>query len=100
MAYIDYDIVHSEVTSFFSNVAPSSPRDVRVRQIRPLLVEVSWRAPAISNGVITHYTVYAIPKLSYEATRSKRQTTSPPQTIKKVKRQTFLMLSDLKFTNF
>ena len=67
-----------------TNAAPTVPRDVRVRQIRPLLVEVSWRAPATSNGVITHYTVYAIPQLSYEATRGKRQTTSPPQTIKKV----------------
>ena len=51
----------------------------------PFLAEVSWRAPALPNGVITHYTVYAVPQISHEETRSKRQTPSTsPRTIKKV----------------
>ena len=64
--------------------APSAPRDVKVRLIAPFLVEVSWRAPALPNGVITHYTVYAIPQIFHEETRSKRQTPTLPKTIKKV----------------
>ena len=47
-------------------------------------MEVSWRAPAIPNGVITHYTVYAVPQISHEETRNKRNTATTPKTIKKV----------------
>ena len=65
-------------------LAPSAPRDVRARLITPSLAEVSWRAPALPNGVITHYTVYAVPQLSHEETRSKRQAATLPRTIKKV----------------
>ena len=43
--------------------APSPPRDVTVRQVGPLMVEVQWRPPAMSYGNVTHYTVYAIPVL-------------------------------------
>ena len=68
--------------SFFS--APSVPRDVKARLITPFLAEVSWRAPTLPNGVITHYTVYAIPRVSHEETRSKRQAPTLPRTIKKV----------------
>ena len=73
-----------------SSTAPSAPRDIRLRQVRPLMVEVSWRPPALSNGIITHYTVYAEPRLnsySYEATRSREQTNTSEslQTIKTVR---------------
>ena len=66
------------------SLAPSAPRDVSARLITPFLVEVSWRAPAIPNGVITHYTVYAVPQISHEETRNKRNTATTPRTIKKV----------------
>ena len=65
-------------------LAPSAPRDVRARLITPSLAEVSWRTPAVPNGVITFYTVYAVPQLSHEETRSKRQAATLPRTIKKV----------------
>ena len=77
--------IHEFYTVFlYLHVAPSAPRDIRVRQVRPLMVEVSWRPPAMSNGIITHYTIYAKPRLSHGATRSKRQTNTSPQTITKV----------------
>ena len=52
--------------------------------ITPTLAEVSWRTPAVPNGVIAHYTVYAVPQLSHEETRSKRQAATLPRAIKKV----------------
>lgn len=42
-------------------LAPTSPRDVTARLVAPLKVEVRWRAPAVTNGDISHYYVYAIP---------------------------------------
>ena len=45
----------------FAHVAPTSPRDVTARLVAPLEVEVRWRSPAVTNGDISHYTVYAIP---------------------------------------
>ena len=78
---LDYNII---LVSAILLLAPSAPRDVRARLITPSLAEVSWRTPAVPNGVITHYTVYALPQLSHEETRSKRQTATLPRTIKKV----------------
>ena len=71
--------------------APSQPREISVRLITPTIVQVSWRVPAVSNGVITHYTVYAIP-LGSTASRGKRQAgaDTTPQTIKMVLRNTSL----------
>ena len=54
-------------------LAPSPPRDVTVRLVAPTLAEVRWRTPAVSNGNITHYTVYAIPLRSIELA-AERQT--------------------------
>ena len=80
--YTDYLSVMFSICS-----APSVPRDVTVKLVRPLVAEVSWRAPSVSNGVITHYTIYAIPQVSFEiGFRTKRQTTSLPQTVKKVRK--------------
>ena len=65
---------------------PSAPRDVTVRLITPQLVEVRWRAPAVSNGQIIRYTVYAIPIAVSGPAISKRQAASnlPSGTIKHV----------------
>ena len=43
----------------FQSVAPSPPRSVRARLVsaRQSLVEVSWREPAATNGIISQYTV-------------------------------------------
>lgn len=74
--------------ALFIRVAPSSPRDVSVRVIRPLLVEVSWKVPAVTNGIIVHYIVYAIPLVFTEpAPARKRRQAEPstlPQTLKMV----------------
>lgn len=72
------------LTIIINTLAPTAPRDVKVRLVAPFLAEVRWRVPALSNGVITHYTVYAIPQISHEETRNKRQTPTLPKTIKKV----------------
>ena len=38
---------------------PSTPpENVTVVAVSPFAVEVEWEAPAIPNGVITHYSVY------------------------------------------
>ena len=65
---------------------PSAPRGVTVRLITPRLVEVRWRAPAVSNGQIIRYTVYAIPIAVSGRAISKRQAASnlPSGTIKHV----------------
>ena len=57
-----------------------------MRIIRPLLVEVRWRVPAVTNGNIVRYTVYAIPLVFTEPTRGKRQTepATLPKTVKMV----------------
>ena len=44
-----------------AHAAPTSPRDVSARLVAPLEVEVRWRSPAVTNGDISHYYVYAIP---------------------------------------
>ena len=59
--------------------APSAPRDVTVTLIAPQVVEVRWMVPASPNGVITHYTVYAIPSLPAD-----HPVDGMPQTIKTV----------------
>ncbi len=41
---------------FFS--APSPPRDITVKIVSINILEVSWRPPAVSNGLIIRYTVY------------------------------------------
>lgn len=65
---------------------PSAPRNVTVRIIRPLLVEIRWRAPAVSNGQIIRYTVYAIPIAVFGPAIRKRQAAPnlPSGTIKQV----------------
>ena len=60
----------------FPTPAPSAPRDVSARLVSGLDVEVTWRAPAIPNGQIIHYTVYGIPIVSFGPSveqRRKRQ---------------------------
>ena len=67
-------------------VAPLAPRDVTVRVILPLLVEVNWKVPAVTNGNIARYTVYAIPLVSTEPIRGKRQASATlPKTVKMVR---------------
>lgn len=69
----------------FLCIAPSEPRDVRVRLVTPLIVEVSWREPAVPNGHILHFTVYAIPIVAFEPERRRRQAAIDlPGTFKKV----------------
>lgn len=82
---IDFATYRTHIYSFC--IAPSPPRDVSVRIIRPLLVEVRWKVPAVTKGSIVHYTVYAIPLVSTEPTRGKRQTDSAtlPKTLKMVR---------------
>ena len=65
---------------------PSAPRDVTVRLITPLLVEIRWRRPAVSNGQIIRYTVYAIPITVSGPAISKRQAAPnlPSRTITQV----------------
>ena len=64
---------------------PSPPRNVTAKLIAPGTVEVRWRVPALSNGVIIRFTVYAIPVRANGATRGKRQIDDTPQTIQTVK---------------
>lgn len=68
------------------HTAPSPPRDVSVRMVTPTIAEVSWREPAVPNGVVTQYTVYAIPLGSVTTFRGKRQAdaTASSETIKMV----------------
>ena len=44
---------------YYASIAPSPPRSVRARlvSVRQSLVEVSWREPAATNGIISQYTV-------------------------------------------
>ena len=72
-----------------SSIAPSPPRDVVARLVSPLTVEVTWRSPAVPNGVISHYIVYAIPLRSASVVTGERRqqsesNTTPPQTIQMV----------------
>ena len=55
------------------SIAPTSPRDVTARLVAPLKVEVRWRSPAVTNGDISHYYIYAIP-LRSALSNSTRQT--------------------------
>ena len=64
--------------------APSPPRNVTAKLIAPGTVEVRWSVPAISNGVIIRFTVYAIPMRANGPIRGKRQTDDTPHTIQKV----------------
>ena len=66
------------------NSAPSAPRDITVRLVTPRVAEVRWRAPAVTNGHIIKYIVYAIPLGG--ATRQRRQdvAATTPQTIRVV----------------
>ena len=54
-----YGFCHPMRSNFLS--APSAPRDVSARLVAPLEVEVRWRSPAVTNGDISHYTVFATP---------------------------------------
>lgn len=49
----------NESNVFILSVAPSPPRSVRARLVsaQQSLVEVSWREPVASNGIITQYTL-------------------------------------------
>ena len=44
---------------FYASIAPSPPRSVSARLVSALqsMVEVSWREPAATNGIISQYTV-------------------------------------------
>lgn len=64
-------------------IAPSPPQNVTANLVAPGIVEVRWTAPMMSNGVITHFTVYAIPVRTDGPTRGKRQAATP-QIIQKV----------------
>ena len=69
---------------FLIFTAPSPPRNVSAKLIAPGTVEVRWSVPAVSNGVIIRFTVYAIPvRANGPILRGKRQATTP-QTIQKV----------------
>ena len=48
------------------------------------MVEVRWNVPAMSNGVIIHFTVHAVPVGVNLPVRGKRQI-DKPQMIKRVK---------------
>ena len=69
--------------------------------IRPLLVEVRWKVPAVTNGNIARYTVYAIPLVLTEPTRGKRQAepATLPKTIKMVRLE-FLKISTILGNQF
>ena len=73
--------IHNIVIEF---TAPSAPCDVTVRLVTPRVAEVSWRMPAVTNGVINRYIVYAIPLGG--ATRQRRQALAitTPHTIQTV----------------
>ena len=60
------------------STAPSAPRNVTVRIVTPVIVEVKWKAPAAPLGVIVLYTVYVTPLNTGidQPTRKKRQTSS------------------------
>ena len=80
--YNNYIIDSSSLYHIFT--APSPPRNVSAKLITPDTVEVRWNIPAVLNGVIIRFTVYAIPVRANGPTlRGKRQATSP-QTIQKV----------------
>ena len=46
--------------NYMFHAAPSPPQSVSAVLIKPLLVEVRWRRPALPNGNISHYIVYTI----------------------------------------
>ena len=50
---------NSEPVFHFLYIAPSPPRSVRGRLVsaQQSLIEVSWREPAATNGIITQYTL-------------------------------------------
>ena len=78
----------SDVTNLSPHrlTGPSAPRDVTVRLVTPRLVEIRWRRPAVSNGQIIRYTVYAIPITVSGPAISKRQAAPnlPSRTITQV----------------
>lgn len=53
-------------------IAPSTPRNVVASLVRPLLVQVRWSRPSVTNGVIAQYKVYATP-VAIPLQRKKRQ---------------------------
>ncbi len=55
-----------------------------VRLVTPLTVEVSWREPALPNGQIFRYTVYAIIAESTSDRRRRQAVIDPPGGIKEV----------------
>ena len=67
--------------TLFFITAPYAPRNVVARLVRPLLVQVSWTRPSVSNGVITEYRVYATP-VAIPLQRKRRQL--PTDVIEKV----------------
>lgn len=70
--------------NYVHKIAPSAPRNVTARLVKPLLAKVSWRVPTTPNGIITHYTVYATPHVAFDVKRRKRQTAHLPEMIRKV----------------
>ena len=66
----------------FEFAAPSPPRDVTVRLVTPRVAEVTWRTPAVTNGIISRYIVYAIPLGS--TTQAVPLAVTTPQTIQTV----------------
>ncbi len=70
--------------SAFFYIAPSPPRNVTVRIVGVNLLEVIWRPPAISNGVIIRYTVYITlfgSSNEEETERQRRQVAQGPNII-------------------
>ena len=65
---------------------PSAPRNITVRLVTPLLVEIRWSIPALSNGQIIRFTVYGFPIAVFGPAIGKRQAPSdlPAGTIKQV----------------
>ena len=71
-------------TYLFEFTAPSAPRDVTVRLMTPRVAEVSWRMPAVTNGVINRYIVYAIPLGGTTRQRRQALAITTPQTVQTV----------------
>lgn len=57
---------------YLTITAPSAPRNVVANLVRPLLVQVRWSRPSVTNGVIAQYKVYATP-VAIPLQRKKRQ---------------------------
>ena len=55
-----------------------------MRLVTPRVAEVRWRVPAVSNGYITKYIVYAIPLGGTTRQRRQAVAVTTPQTIRSV----------------